>query len=155
MLYTAIAFYFGLAVGIIDFSGAIFSQADAQVLATFCIEKPPKPDNNCFTRKPAPGHGFAQPTSAPNLKSIMARPNEELDTRDALSNSAGTSANDPRPTSVNDSRLQPETPQGDDDRLPVDAGATRTAAFDEGSDPRDEHRNTGQSSDDAATASRH
>ncbi len=82
----------------------------------------------------------------------MARPNEEMDTRDALSASSGS---DPRPTSVNDNRTQPETPQSDDDRLPIDAGATRTAAFDEGSDQRDEHRSSGQSSDDAATASRH
>ena len=85
----------------------------------------------------------------------MARPNEEMDTRDALSNSAGTSA-DPRPTSVNDTRTQPETPgQGDeDDRLPVDAGATRTAAFDEGPAPRDEHRSGGESSE-GDRASRH
>lgn len=92
------------------------------------------------------------PTLLQTSENNMARPNEELDTRDALSN---TSGNDPRPTSVNDTRLQPETPQNDDDRLPVDAGATRTAAFDEGSGPRDEHRSTGQSSDDASTASRH
>lgn len=84
----------------------------------------------------------------------MARPNEEMDTRDALSNSAGASA-DPRPTSVNDSRTQPEAPQADDDdRLPIDAGATRTAAFDEGSEPRDEHRSNARDAE-ADRASRH
>ena len=84
----------------------------------------------------------------------MARPNEEQDNRDALSTTGGSSP-DPRPTSVNDTRTQPETPQEGDDRLPVDAGATRTAAFDASSEPRDEHRSGGQSSNDAATASRH
>ncbi len=68
----------------------------------------------------------------------MNHPNEDMDTRDTLSSSAGTSTNDPRPTSVNDNRLQPES--GNDDDLPIDAGGTRTAAFDEGASQRDENR---------------
>jgi len=58
---------------------------------------------------------------------------EEASNRD---NSAGTYDNDPRPTSVNDTRTQPEMPTDGENDLPVDAGATRTAAFDEGGEPR-------------------
>lgn len=80
---------------------------------------------------------------------------EEMDTQDALANSAGTSANDPRPTSVNDTRIQPEDTSSEGD-LVIDAGGPRTAAFDEGSnsETRDEHR-ADDGKDGNAQSSRH